>query len=110
MSGTGRVDCDDVIMGRRSGKRERRVIHSAPEAESAPVAKRPKPAGPPDSSFLAQWLWKREAKSDEERFKQPYEYPLEDGGTLVVQQRPFSSEVRDSDVPRRRPVLTPCRL
>lgn len=46
------------------------------------------------NSFLAQWLWKREAKSDAEKFHQPYEYPLEDGGTLVVQQSPFTAEVR----------------
>ena len=78
-------------MGRRSAKR---VLPSTDSAPEPPAAKRAKPAGPPDSPFLAQWLWKREAKSDDERFNQPYEYPLEeDGGTLVVQQRPFSSEV-----------------
>lgn len=86
--------------------------HAAPRADPPP-AKKPRVAGPP-CSFLAQWLWKREAKSDEERFDLPYEYALEPatvaaatgakrfcapvaaaqpcGDSLLIQQRRFGPE------------------
>jgi len=85
------------------------TAHAAPRADPPP-AKKPRVAGPP-CSFLAQWLWKREAKSDEERFDQPYKYALEPAtvaaGTgfcapgaaaqpcvdsLLIQQRRFGPE------------------
>jgi len=68
---------------------------AAADSEPAAAAKKRRVAGPP-CAFLAQWLWKREAKSDKERFDTPYCYPFEPAGeepsTLVLEQRRFSAE------------------
>jgi hypothetical protein len=75
-------------------RRKRRVKTEDAQKEEVD-AKRPKAAEEPAevNPFLAQWLWKREAKSDVEKFEHPYDYPCESGGVLVVQQSPFSAEV-----------------
>ena len=57
-----------------------------------PAAKRAKIVPGPPCDFLATWLWKREAKSDQERFHEPYEYPDAPLGALRLEQRPFSEE------------------
>lgn len=70
----------------------------APAPPSSALKPAPKPARLYDQpcEFLRTWLWKREAKSDKERFDTPYsDYTFANGAAeqqLVLQQRRYHAE------------------
>ena len=81
----------------RGNKRKRQASPAGGAAQPAEPALPPaKPRRTYDKpcAFLAAWLWKRESKSDEERFDAPYEYPFAGGGVLTIAQRRFGPEAR----------------